>query len=278
MTTSIILCADTHIGHRLGLAPDVVTMGGGWKTKPPAYSRKVYRYFVEVCEEVRQYTEGTKRLLVLNGDIVDFDAKDRSNQYITNVKHEILGIASDALAPLYEWVNNVVVIRGTDAHVGKDGELEEAFAADLDHHIPDSATGYDSWPYFVRMLDGVPLDIAHHVTMGGRSWTFANAANFLAADTMQEYNMRDERYPHLVIRAHVHRTADSYDNYPCRAVILPCWQLPTGYAIMRKPTRIPDFGIFVFMLDNGKVIAERKWKQKMSHISAHPWSRQLKMS
>lgn len=278
MPTSIILVADTHIGHRVGLAPPSVTVGDGWQAKPPMYSRKVWKYFVECCGEAKEFTKGTKRLLFLVGDTIDCDIKRRSNQYITNSKSEVLEVAVDALAPLYEWVDNVIVLRGTDAHTGKDGELEEMFAADLDHAIPDKITGNASWQYFAMSVDGYRLDAAHHTTMGGRAWTFANAANFLAADTMMEYTLRSDKPPQMVVRAHVHRAADSFDNYDTRAVILPCWKLLDTYGIKRKPTRAPHIGMMAFVIEGGEIVREKKWIEKMSQFPQRTWSRQLKMS
>jgi hypothetical protein len=91
-------------------------------------------------------------------------------------------------------------------------------------------------------INGVLIDATHHTSMGGMPWTEQNAANRLAATVMMEYCRRGEKVPDLVFRSHVHRHADSFKAYPTRAVILPAWQLSTGYGHKVAPNRLPDIG------------------------------------
>lgn len=259
----------------MGLAPPTVMLGDGWQAKPPAYSRKIYRYFLDVCEEIEQFTEGTRRVLVFNGDVLDCDIKRRSNQYITNKEEEILGIAADALAPAYELADRVYVIRGTDAHTGKDGYLEEQFAKDLDNVKPDTTTGDASWWWLTGRVAGLQVDIAHSMSMGGRAWTEANSINFLAADTLQRYAEREERPPDLCVRAHVHKSFDTYDNRRVRALTLPCWKMQDSYGHKLNPVRWSHFGAIVFIIENGVIRKERKWRTEVSQYPAQHYRRRL---
>ena len=259
----------------MGLTPPTVHLGDGWQAKPPIYSRKVYRYFLEVCDEIKKFTEGTERVVVFDGDTVDCDIKRRSNQYITSKEEEILWLAADALEPAYGMADRVYVVRGTDAHTGKDGYLEEMFAKDLDNVQPDPVTGDASWWWLTGQFENYGVDIAHSMSMGGRSWTEANAVNFLAAEILARYAERNEPPPQMAWRAHVHKSFDSYDNKRVRAITLPCWKLQDSYGHKLNPARWSHFGAMAFIIENGEIRKERKWKTEVSQYPAQHYRRRL---
>ena len=86
--------------------------------------------------------------------------------------------------------------------------------------------------------------MAHHVSMGNMPRTERNAANHLAADLMMTYARWKEALPDFAIRGHVHRVSDSSMNYPIRAMISGCWQLPTSFIHrIGKGGDKPDIGL-----------------------------------
>ena len=102
-------------------------------------------------------------------------------------------------------------------------------------------------------VSGVRIDLAHHASMGSRPWTEKNAANTLASIVMMRYAQRDDKLPHLVLRGHVHRHADSWDNYPTRAIFLPAYQLKTAFVYrIAGEARVSDLGMIVVKCDRGE--------------------------
>lgn len=135
----------------------------------------------------------------------------------------------------------IFVVRGTEAHVGPSGSSEENLARWL-HAEKDPVTeAWSSWHWRLQ-IHGVLIDAQHHTSMGRLPWTMANAANRLAAEVFFEHARNRLPPPHLVFRSHVHRHADSYQAQPTRAIILPAWQLKTGYAHKVAPNSLADIG------------------------------------
>jgi hypothetical protein len=163
--------------------------------------------------------------------------------YSTN-RADLVRFAYHTLAPLIEACNAVFVIRGTEAHTGGAGELEELLAKDISNIVPFSKQVKSHW-HLRQIFGGVRFDIAHHASMGGRPWTQRNAGNQLAA--LAAY---DSQPPKVIVRSHVHRWSDSGHNFPTFACTLPGWELPTAYSY-RIGSTSAEFGGVVFKCGGG---------------------------
>lgn len=130
-----------------------------------------------------------------------------------------------------QMCKGVYVIRGTEAHVGKQAQVEEAFAGNFDNVIRNSDGRASRW-YLPLELDGVRMDITHHPRggVGGRPMNRQNGINRIASDALFEYANDGEALPHLVIRSHLHGYKDSLDTFRVRAIITPAMSLLTSYA------------------------------------------------
>jgi len=227
--TAIIVTSDQHINSTVGLSVPRINLddGGSYNSSPG--QRWLWKSWLEFNDWAQKLTEGYKRVAILNGDLGELDTKRRSNQIITANKATIQAIIRETLDPLMLWTDSLYVIRGTMAHTGKSGWLEEAIAADYDHTVPASKGVYSH--YHLRLVaDRVRLDIAHHAGMPSLPWTEKNAANKIAYLTRSRYLEMDAPPPHFVIRSHNHRTADSFDNFHTRAICMPSWSLMTEFA------------------------------------------------
>jgi len=197
-------------------------------------------------------TAGYRLIVVVNGDVVEYDTKKRTHQLITRNHATIDALALDVLAPLVDIADGVVIIRGTEAHTGKSASGEERLAADLDNVIPASESVKSHWQ-LQRKVEGVTFDVAHHTSMGGMPWTEKQAAVKLAAVTRMRYIEQDQRPPDVVLRSHVHRYSDSGGNYPTFAVTLPAWTLKTAYIHrIGGENTLSDIGGVVFLCEDGK--------------------------
>lgn len=238
MTATVVaIVADTHTNHRDALIkPGLV--------KADRSQRWLWGRWLDYCRTVESVAKQKRARIVsfFAGDVLEIDYKNRSKERLhTGDQAEALGLALETLAPLYEISDSVVVIRGTEAHTGGNGYMEELFAADLDNCVQSETTA--SWLYFRGFIEGVKFDVAHHASMGNLAHTEKNYANRLAHDIQRAYLEEwGERPPDVAVRGHNHRDADSGQNFDTLAVMLPGWQLPTNYihriAQAHRPARI----------------------------------------
>ena len=226
---ALIVTSDQHINSTVALCKPVINLDDGGTYHASRTQRWLNDCWLDFCGKVSYLTTGYKRVGVFNGDLGELDTKKRSIQLITLNKATIQGMIIDTTEPLLAHLDTCYIMRGTSAHTGKSSWLEEAIGNDIDIAVRESE-GAASWWHYRGLADRVRLDIAHHAPMGGKPWTRKNAANNLAALTMWHYRVtRDERAPHIVIRSHNHTKADSFDNFPTRAIFTPAWTTLTEF-------------------------------------------------
>ena len=273
---ALILTGDHHTNSTVGLCPARITLDDGGTYTPNKTQRWMWTFWNECWKEAKLYTEEAESVTwIINGDMVDKDHKQRSYQYITGNPATIVGMTIDALAPGLEVADQVLVIRGTEAHVGTNANMEELVADDIDTVIRNKEGSTASWYHYRGVMDGLRIDVSHHTSMGSLPWTSKNAANKLASSTFMNYCLVNQKPPHLVMRSHVHQHADSYDNYPVRAIIQPAWQTMTSYGAKLDPNRISDIGMIIFLIEDGKIIKEKKMIEKLSQTVKNVWTNQL---
>lgn len=248
---ALISLSDTHINSTTALCvPRFNLDDGGTYYASPA-QKELYKFFLEFAEDVKRITEGYTRIVVFNGDIGELDSKNRSHQLITRNRATVLRMTVETLNPVIILADAIVVVRGTPAHSGKSSWLEEALARDLEGlTIPFSDEIYSHYHYKQR-IGNVRFDIAHHARMGGMRHTAKTYAVRLAQETMDKYRDRNELPPHVIIRSHQHRRADSGHNWPSFAIYTPSWQLPNEYIYrIGKENDYPDIGGDIFLCTN----------------------------
>lgn len=149
------------------------------------------------------------------------------------------------LGPKWVWV-----VRGTEAHVGKSGGLEEGMAVAMNREgAPiqrDVNTGtWSSW-YVMLELHGKLLDFTHHGRMGQRAHTRAGYAKHYAHDIWTERLLRGERPPDLAVRSHYHTFEDTGPVHPTRPttrlVQTAAYQLKSAFAHKVVPESLSDIG------------------------------------
>lgn len=282
MTASLTIVSDLHVNSTVGLCPRSVNLDDKGTYYPNKTQKWLWRYWLDAWEQTKEFIQGVDtKILLVNGDAVDADHKNRSNQYVTGNQATILKMAVQVLEPGLSVVDKVLFIRGTPAHVGKDAEMEEELANDIlnvvrdeDAKTPDK-TAPASWWHYRGMIENVAVDFTHHTSMGTLAWTDKNAANKIAADAIMQYTLAGQRLPQLVIRSHVHRHADSHDNYPVRAIVTPAWQSMTGYGAKLNPNRLSDIGMITLLIDDNKIYNELKVITKLSQNTRSVWTNRL---
>ncbi|CAK0753212.1 conserved hypothetical protein [Gammaproteobacteria bacterium] len=247
--TTLLIVGDLHINSTVAICPPEFELddGGTYHQSPgQAWIWDNWQTFLGV-------TSGVKDLVtIFNGDLCEGDFKGRSDQLITRNTATIARMTSEVIDPLVKMSKAVYIIRGTEAHTGRNGALEETIARDFD--LQGQTPNTHSWYTMLLSVSGRRFDIAHEVSGGfGTPLTRKNRANRLAFDTLTEYADRGEKPPDFVIRSHIHGMGDSYDNHITRGIITPCWTLATSYVNHKAPNAIADIGaVFIHIDDRGK--------------------------
>jgi hypothetical protein len=253
--------SDIHAGSTIApLAPEGVELDDGGTYFPSEAQRWLWDKWVELWAtlERRLIELGIDEWhLILNGDLVDGDHHN-TTQIVSRHPGTQIDIAKSMLEiPLALRPASVVVVRGTEVHVGPSGSAENSIANWIAGQgfnvIADPLTGKNSHWHFKGEYHGVRVDAAHHGKMGQRTWTKANAALMQAAEITLEHAMTNDEIPHLALRSHFHQWAESGTNYPVRVVQLPGYQLATAFVHRIAPGKLADIGGAFFLLEDGKV-------------------------
>lgn len=241
----VVACAsDIHANSSVGLCPpEGVTLDDGGQYLPNELQEWLWRGWAGFWRRVDQVRQalGAELVVILDGDMVE-GAHHGTTQIVTGnleVQHRLAMSCLALPASLHpaRWF----LVRGTEVHVGHAAQHEEAIGRELGATV-DPENGRSSWWHLRAEINGTRLDVAHHGRVGQRPWTTGNGAVNQAASIMMESVRTGYPVPHLAIRAHRHRFADSGVTYPVRLVQLPCWQMSTGYGHKVAPDSLPDVG------------------------------------
>jgi hypothetical protein len=257
----IAITADHHTNSTVALCPPVVNLDDGGTYHVSRSQRWLWECWLDYWENVQRL--GDNIIAPFNGDLGELDTKRRTVQLISANKATIQNMAREVLEPAM-IAKRLVFIRGTPAHQGKACWLEEAIAQDYDNAMRQSKT-VASWYHWRAVVSGVRLDIAHHAPMSGDPQTAPNSANGLARRALWHYNVQlNQPAPHLIFRSHNHRKADSYDNYPTRAIFTPCFSLATEYCYRTgRELSLADIGgIAIECVDNAYTIHKYVYEPK----------------
>ena len=246
----VVWAGDLHINHTMALCPPVVLLDDG----ESRHASKAQGALWEAWQDAWLNIKRRKRevVLVLGGEVTENNnAHGRTvSQLISHNPESIQDMAMEALDPAISLASKVLVLRGTEAHVGPAANLDERIAKavaeekEVIRH-PDNLTY--SWWWTLTNIGGLSFDLAHHVSMGGRPWSEKNAANFLAAQLIMDYADMNEPLPDFAVRGHVHRVSDSSFNYRVRAITAPCWKLADAYVHrLGAGHRRPHIGVLIF--------------------------------
>ena len=130
-------------------------------------------------------------------------------------------------------VDQLYILRGTEAHTRGSGALEELVAHRVGA-VPCPETGADSWYHALVDCEGVLLSVAHHAKSYARlPWTQGGGVSRSKAHLQATYAEDREvmRYSRrLGVRAHGHYAADSGAvDRGWRMVFCPPWQAQESF-------------------------------------------------
>ncbi len=253
------VCSDLHCGSTVGLCDaNGVHLDDGGSYMPSQEQLWLWEHWLAGWEHVAGIVkrEDADFGLVVNGDATDGNHHG-TVQILSGAEGAHIKCATEALRiPLAGRPKWVWVVRGTEAHVGKSGGLEEGMAVALNREgAPiqrDVNTGsWSSW-YVMLELYGRLLDFAHHGRMGQRAHTRAGYAKHYAHDIWTERMLRGERAPDLAVRSHFHTFEDSGPAHPTRPttrlIQMPAWQLKTAFGWRVAVESLSDVGLVALVI------------------------------
>jgi hypothetical protein len=153
----VAVVADLHINSSVALCPPVFNLDEGGTFRSSKGQRWLWEHWLSFWQEVKGL-EG-RRVAILNGDIGELDIKRRSYQLISPNKAMILKMVLMTLEPMLEAVDEVIVLRGTMAHIGKSAWLEEMVGNDLTIARHDPVAGSGTHPKVTGKVRVFPLPV-----------------------------------------------------------------------------------------------------------------------
>jgi|TARA_R110000824_G_scaffold15407_6_gene64896 hypothetical protein len=261
----VVFLGDTHCGSTVGLCPDegLELDDGGWY-QPNKSQQWLWENWLEAWDRVakiKKIVPGTNLHIVMNGDAVDGD-----HHKTAQIASRLTGIhvrcfMESIQVPLSLGPDSIHIIRGTAAHVGESGNVEEGIARALSAGgwpvVGDPDTGQKSSYWRKLTIGDVKIDVKHHGRMGKRAHTKGPYIRWYAQDIFFNYAMDGETPPDLAVRSHFHQFADSgqIHKIKTRAVALPAWQLATEY-VHRVAESLADIGLVCAIIEDGHYTIE----------------------
>jgi hypothetical protein len=252
MKEAVILVGDTHINSKSALCLPEVLDDDGDIYKGNLIQEWLWYTWNKCIKDIKKVIKKKYTTVVFNGDIADLDSKKRSSQMVSRNPATILRMTRETLEPITELADRIFVIRGTEAHVGSSGWIEEMLAESLGAE-PNKEFGQASWWHLRAEFSGVKFDIAHHTSMGSLPYTYPNSMTRLIQVTRLNYLEWGEQPPDVIVRAHNHRHVDTGTTFSTRGVNLPAWQFQNSYLYrLGKENDRPHIGASLFVCDNGE--------------------------
>jgi hypothetical protein len=248
----LALVSDLHVNSTVGLCPPrVVRDDGGTYTPSPA-QRWLARCWSSFWDEVERDAQrlAAPVITVVAGDALDINQHSKTQLIEADNPAIILDAAEAVLERARKLSAHLHMVRGTEAHAGGAGALEEALAQRLG--AVETPGGRRSWWHLRMNIDGVALDISHHPQTASWISVYQNsAADRQAWRTWIDYHRMNERPPALVVRGHVHYHAHGrFEETEC--VYLPPWQLSTAFGYRRGAAAwVEPVGGIIALCDSG---------------------------
>jgi hypothetical protein len=252
------IISDSHCGSSMGLHPyDPTELDDGASYHPSNAQRWIYDGWLAFHERLKDAAKGTDLHYLANGDLVDGDHHG-TTQIVSKHPNAQIDILRRCFTPVLDLpLKSMVVVRGTEVHVGPSGCAEESFAnwlvAQGVRVLPEPGTGNASHWHYRGSYGGAVVDATHHGRVGTRPWTKANGTLSLAAEIVMEHALRRETPPDLAVRSHFHQWVDTGDAFPTRVIQTPSWQLATAYVKRRHAENLADLGGTIVTLLDGKI-------------------------
>lgn len=272
MPALVVVTGDWHVNDTNGLCPPVYKREKLATHRPGPAGRALWRAWIEFWQFIEQKKQETGATVyaVANGDLGDLNKHDKTQMISLNEK-DILGAMIDVAKPMVEVADKVFIIRGTAAHTGACGNLEEQLANDTKNAVHCDDEGSASWWVLRGTFGGVRVDLTHHApTASRRPWTRNAAASRAAAIVAGRYMKEGiaREVPQYAIFSHVHYHAQG-EEMGCKGRFIPPFVLVNAFGHrLGTGAHVEKVGGWWALCDAGKVISEdfETWGMKRPTI------------
>lgn len=251
----LAVVSDVHAGGTTALCPESVPLDDGGEYHASKAQRWLMQCWEEYWKDVDVARQGAELVAVFNGDMVE-GAHHKTTQILSENPNAQAAVVNAAMAvPLALKPDHIVIVRGTEAHVGQSASAEERIADGLRRDkrpiITEPETKAASWWHWRAEIGGVRVDVTHHGRTGLREHTRASAATLHAHDVLLSHVKQGHAPPHLCLRGHHHKFNDSFDACPVRVVTTGAWQLGTGHVKKIAADSLADIGGAIVTIQDG---------------------------
>jgi len=231
---NLVVISDTHAGCRLALCPpEGALLDDGGRYMPSKLQLSLWAWWEEFWGEwVPGVTHGEQFTVVHNGDAIDGKHHDSCTQISQNIEDQV-ELAYRILAPVVKACGGRYYhVRGTEAHVGKSAQHEEALAKRLGA-IPNSEGQHARWELWKEVGTGL-VHFSHHIGTTGSNGYEATAVHRELIEAFTEAGRWGERPPSVICRSHRHRCIETRipvagGGY-ATSFVTAGWQLKTPFA------------------------------------------------
>lgn len=241
---------DLHVGSMSGLCPPTgIKRDGGGVYLPNKSQEWMWGRWLSLWDTFYRTDPEQPHIVVVNAEFIDGNHHG-TTEIATPDPGEMIEAALEVMKPAMRKNATLLVTRGTEAHSGKAGGIDNAIAKALGA-VANDETGSHAEQHLYFETCGVLFDVAHHV---GGSRVPHTRGNGIRADVIQamvDAVESKERAPDVIIRSHVHTLQDTGCNYPLYGVVLPAWQLKTAFAHRVTRSKVQYVGGLICELSEG---------------------------
>lgn len=260
----IAVVSDLHFGSALAAMPrEGFVTDDELTIMPSPLQRVLWDEWEGFWGWVEDRVGGDDFAVVVNGDAVDGRVKD-SPQSLPLIEDQIKLAACCLSVPTIRRASKVFFVRGTEAHVGKCAEREEALADKLRKEVALGRAGRHGSTYDLRVLLGDNLiQFSHHI--GSTSSPVSETTTLMRE--LVKASVRAGRWggqmPRMMVRSHRHtHVAISWPTRSgyCTGITTPGWQALTSYGHKVVPAEIVQIGgVLISLQDDGDIDFDARW-------------------
>lgn len=215
--------------------PEGYALDDGGRYKPSKLQLKMWAMWEEFWGEwVPTATDGEPYFVVFNGDGIEGVPHQSVAQVTANMENQVAH-AAVVLKPVADGARAsggmYYHIRGTEAHVGKSGQHEEALAKELGA-VPNEEGQYARYELWKR-VGGSLCHFSHHIGTTGSSHYESTAVMKELTEAFVEAGRWGDEPPQVIVRSHRHRSIQirmPAKDESAMAIVTPAWQMKTAFA------------------------------------------------
>ena len=235
----VVVIADLHCGHRVGLTPPPWQQSHERAKKWAAHQHDLWAYYSGACERLQPVD-----CVIVNGDCIDGKGyRSGGTELIVTDRNEQAMMAAHCIKRVYAQ-KDIVITHGTAYHTGESEDYEDVVASILEGD-PEIKANIKVGDHEWVNVNGCMFDAKHHI---GKSTIPHGKATPVLKDALWNlvYAARDEQdKADIVVRSHVH-TFVAIIDFDVLALVTPGLQ---GYGSkygQRLCSNTVDFGLIAF--------------------------------